>query len=151
MKTTLDFKEITALILFSIVTLFICGFFMYDTIAHDKPAEQFEALCSTCNFHIENAPALTIKTNRLDPIMMGQGGYTNAIIDVTLACPRCHTTNVYESQIMMHRPTARHILHPPLPLKESPPTIPMTLTNEPIVHLRVPPGFEVRLVPTNSP
>jgi hypothetical protein len=127
-----------------LLTLLVC-------VALCAEPEQFEALCSTCNFHIENAPALTIKTNRLDPIMMGQGGYTNAIIDVTLACPRCHSTNLYESEIMTHRPRARHILHPPLPLKESPPAIPMTITNDPIVHLRVPPGFEVRLVPTNSP
>lgn len=147
MNRSLNFKEITAAVLISIGILFVYG--LYDSIAHDKPAEQFEALCSTCNFHIENAPALTIKTNRLDPIMMGQGGYTNAIIDVTLACPRCHSTNLYESEIMTHRPRARHILHPPLPLKELPPAIP-ALTNDPIVHLRVPPGFEVRLVPITT-
>jgi hypothetical protein len=147
-------KHGIAMVTFSVGLLLCYGVAIaYNAMAKGGAGEpeQFEALCSTCNFHIENAPALTIKTNRLDPIMMGQGGYTNAIIDVTLACPRCHSTNLYESEIMTHRPRARHILHPPLPLKESPPAIPMTITNDPIVHLRVPPGFEVRLVPTNSP
>ncbi len=109
--------------------------------------EQFEAVCSTCNYHIQHATPINIVTNRVDPVMGGNGGYSNAVLTVTLVCPNNHT-NDYGSQMMIRRPWATHVLRPALPRPEQPPAIPLTITNETIVTVRVPAGFEVRIVPT---
>jgi hypothetical protein len=112
--------------------------------------ERFEALCPNCNTHIQNAIPISIKTNRFEPMMMGAGGYTNLIVDVQLQCPKCQQTNSFESEIMTHKPRARHLLRPPLPLRENPPPIPLLSTNPSptVVTVKVPAGFELQIVPT---
>lgn len=140
----------TLIALGSVVTYgFIFAVFAAGQI--ERAPEQFEALCPNCNFHIQRTPALSIKTNRFEPIMMGSGGYTNVIIDVQLPCPNCHQTNTFESEIMTHKPRARHILRPPLPLPEQPSiSLPSTNDSPTLVSVKVPPGFEVHIVPIVS-
>jgi hypothetical protein len=113
-------------------------------------AELFNALCQNpaCRLEIVEQPAIVIHTNSLAHVATTANGWTNVFATVSLLCTNCGQTNLFDTDFLIHRPRATHVVKPPLPKRPVPPAIPMTLTNDPIVHLRVPPGFEVRMVPT---
>jgi hypothetical protein len=107
----------------------------------------FTAICENkaCGLPIIEQPALTIHTNSMSKVETGMG-YTNVYVTLSLLCTNCLTTNVCDSEFIIHRPRAQAVFRPPIPKRPPHPTI--IPTNS--VTVQVPAGHKILIVP-NEP
>lgn len=112
---------------------------------------RFSAVCenTNCARPIIEAPALTIKTNAVQPVATGNG-LTNFYLTVSLLCTNCHETNLFDSDVILHRPRATAIFRPAMPHRQAPaiPSLPATNEAGRVVTVKIPDGFELRVVPS---